>query len=222
MIEFLLVVIIALICLAIYGYTYHILRKTDQSCPDLPACPEFPEIPKCPTCPECNVNCPSIPVCPECKTCADTEIGNDDGKSLMLGFKLNTKSSTVKKLIRKINKVNELATQAFCLNKKTIKDHIKEQLDKEEEFFDMPCDLFLDKLKTEISNDVTSDMSISDELQIQISKTIIEIAELIIPDEICREDNTPSRTKLKRLLYEIIDAFCDRFEHDEYDDEESD
>ena len=124
MIEVLLVIIIALICLAIYGYTYYTLnlkkKYEERSCP----------VSECPKCPDCNVECPQIPVCPECKTCvecpkSDTcpecpecpeypESHDSNGKdTLMLGFKLKTKSSTVKELIHKINQVNNLQQKYF-------------------------------------------------------------------------------------------------------------
>ena len=46
MIEILLVIIIALICLAIYGTTYYFLKVKANSTQD------------CPICPDCNVSCP--------------------------------------------------------------------------------------------------------------------------------------------------------------------
>jgi len=204
MIELLLLFIIVLICVAIYGYTYYIFNIRKEPKNHIVSCPSLPNIPACPefTCPE--FACPEFPKCNQ---------KNKDSNELILGFKLNSDSITIKHLIRKINRLNRIATQSYCLNQESIKNFFDKLLDKDTLFYDLPCHVFLSKLKEEIQNEFDSDSLISDVLEFNVTSQIIDIAEMLVPAEIC-ENNTPNKTRIRVLIYDIIDAFCEQDDND--------
>ena len=59
---FLLLVIIALLCLGVYGYMYYI-KELKRQLESNRGCPVYPAYPDCPA---CNVKCPACPSYPGC------------------------------------------------------------------------------------------------------------------------------------------------------------
>lgn len=202
MIELLLIFIIVLICVAIYGYTYYIFYVRKEPKNHIVSCPSLPDIPQCPACPEIP-SCPEFPKIPKCNN------KKKNPNELVLGFKLNSDSITIKNLIKKINRLNRIATQSYCLNQESIKRFFDTLLNKDNSLYDLPCHVFLSKLKEEIQKEFDSDSVISDVLEFNITSQIIDIAEMLVPTEIC-DDNTPNKTKIRVLIYDIIDAFCEQ------------
>lgn len=211
MIELLLVIIIALLCLAIYGYTYYILKIRqggDNGGPShAPASP--PKCFKCQlreeseneVCAKCNGKCEPMPVCPKCQECP-----------LMVGFKVLNPTSTVKDLIIKVNEMNEVATQAFCVNKtllkNTIKKNIQEMKEKDPNFENTPCGPFVTKLKSEFAKQINQSSGVNEELQAEILTKVAEMLDIVAPKEICT-DGKLDLAKTERVMYDIIDAFCE-------------
>ena len=209
MIEFLLVVIIALLCLAIYGYTYYIVKIK----PDLIVPKNTPlHTAKClkcelrkeaenEVCTKCSAKCEPMPVCPKCQECP-----------LMVGFKVLNPSSTVKDLIIKVNEINEVATQAFCVNKTLMKNsinkNIQEMKKKNVNIEKTPCDLFVKKLKSELAKQINQNSGVNEELQAEILTKITEMLDVIAPKELCT-NNTLDLKKIENVMYDIIDAFCE-------------
>lgn len=231
MIELLLIVIIVLICMGMFAYAYYALKmkkeidpQPDLSCPACPTCPSL----KCPKTPE-YPKCPDLQ-CPPCPAVKDYDITKcpktkDDG--LTLGFSLKTKKKAIKKIIRLINEFNSYALKTYCINKQDLKLEISKSLDKED-LPDLPCDEFIRALRIELEKNIRRSQSngvISEDIQVEALMTLIEIAEILVPDELCK-DNKPNRKKMKKFLYNIIDAFCDGasgvVDDDESDDDESD
>ena len=202
MIELLLLFIIVLICVAICGYTYYLFYIRKEPKNHIVSCPSLPDIPQCPSCPEIPA-CPEFPKIPKCNNKVK------DPNELVVGFKLNTNNITIKNLIKKINRLNRLATQSYCLNQESIKRFFDKLLNKDELTYDLPCDVFLSKLKEEIAKEFDSDSLISDVLEFDLTSQIIDIAEMLVPTEIC-DNNTPNKTKIRILVYDIIDAFCEQ------------
>jgi len=202
MIELLLLFIIVLICVAICGYTYYLFYIRKEPKNHIVSCPSLPDIPQCPSCPEIPA-CPEFPKIPKCNNKVK------DPNELVVGFKLNTNNITIKNLIKKINRLNRLATQSYCLNQESIKRFFDKLLNKDELTYDLPCDVFLSKLKEEIAKEFDSDSLMSDVLEFDVTSQIIDIAEMLVPTEIC-DNNTPNKTKIRILVYDIIDAFCEQ------------
>ena len=150
MIEWLLVIIIALICAAIYGFMYYLLKvqpKIDEckdntvSLSDPIECPKLPDEDLRPK--SCiDIEPKEDVITSEPKDVNDMEVScsdktkpveeNIDNTSLesamRLGLKVNTNSSTVTDIIAKINEMNDLATAAFCVDKDILKSIIKKSL----------------------------------------------------------------------------------------------
>jgi len=202
MIELLLLFIIVLICVAICGYTYYLFYIRKEPKNHIVSCPSLPDIPQCPSCPEIPA-CPEFPKIPKCNNKVK------DPNELVVGFKLNTNNVTIKNLIKKINRLNRLATQSYCLNQESIKRFFDKLLNKDKLTYDLPCDIFLSKLKEEIQKEFDTDSVMSDVLEFDVTSQIIDIAEMLVPMEIC-DNNTPNKTKIRILIYDIVDAFCEQ------------
>ena len=214
MIELLLVIIIALLCLAIYGYTYYILKIRQGAADrvvgrDAHSLPPPPKCFKCQlrkeaeneVCAKCNGKCEPMPVCPKCQECP-----------LMVGFKVLNPTSTVKDLIIKVNEMNEVATQAFCVNKtllkNTIKKNIQEMKEKDPNFENTPCGPFVKKIKSEFAKQINQSSGVNEELQAEILTKVAEMLDIVAPKEICTDDKL-DLVKIERVMYDIIDAFCE-------------
>ena len=86
---------------------------------------------------------------------------------------------------------------------------INSKIDEDTGFFKMSCEQFLTNLKSELSKDLETAGSVHTELEQELTTKVIEIAELLVPENICGSDGRPSRSKVKTLLFDIVDAFCD-------------
>lgn len=201
MIDVILICIITILIVAfflLFKYIVDINYNNNTNVPQI-----CPEIPRCPECPDCKLECPSYE-------------NSDD--SVMIGIKLKTKSSTIKKLVKKINKMTKLWIQPICLEKESIKKTIDESIDDLDKstIDSIECDSFLIQLKENLEAEFANDdnLSVPEEFKNEILSIIIEIAELIIPDEVCK-NNKPNLKYIKSFLYDIIDALCDPFDIDE-------
>jgi len=210
MIELLLVVIIALICLAIYGTTYYFLKVKANTTDG------------CPICPDCNVSCPEMPVCPECKQCPEHKCPeckqcpeHKCPEIQEFGFRNNL--SNLKKLFNSINNVSKLTIEKYCTNADSIKTSLDEKITRITILEDLDCKNILSIFKSEvlIQNDVDQ-YELSEE-QIKENEIItytFEIAEILISPENCREDGKTNKVKVVNFLKNIIDGFC----YDDYDE----
>lgn len=199
MIELLLVVIIALICLAIYGATYYILKVKANATDG------------CPICPDCNVSCPEMPVCPECHQCPEHQCPEIPE----FGFRANL--SNFKKLFNSINNVSQLTIGQYCTNADSIKASLDEKITQITNLEDLDCKDILSILKssTLIQNEVDQyELSEEQKKENEIITYTFEIAEILISPENCREDGKPNKEKVVNLLKNIIDAFC----YDDYEE----
>jgi len=199
MIELLLVIIIALICLAIYGTTYYFLKVKVNSTQD------------CPICPDCNVSCPEN-VCPQCEKCPERQECPEIQES---SFKANL--SDLKKLFNSIKHVNQLTIEKYCTSADSIKAALDEKLVQITILDDLDCKNVLNLLKSEILIKNESEQYELSEEQQRENKIInhtFEIAELLINPENCQEDGKTNKVKVVNLLKNIIDAFC----YDDYEE----
>tara|TARA_B100000073_G_C23743567_1_gene574467 strand:- start:2822 stop:4036 length:1215 start_codon:yes stop_codon:yes gene_type:complete len=199
MIELLLVIIIALICLAIYGTTYYFLKVKVNSVQD------------CPICPDCNVSCPEN-VCPQCEKCPERQECPEIQES---GFKANLYD--LKKLFNSIKHVNQLTIEKYCTSADSIKAALDEKLVQITILDDLDCKNVLNLLKSEILIKNESEQYELSEEQQRENKIInhtFEIAELLINPENCQEYGKTNKVKVVNLLKNIIDAFC----YDDYEE----
>jgi len=60
--------------------------------------------------------------------------------------------------------------------------------------YEVSCNIFLSKLKTDFQNEFDSNSLISSVLEFNVTSQIIDIAEMLVPSEIC-DNNTPNKTK---------------------------
>ena len=199
MIEILLVIIIALICLAIYGTTYYFLKVKANSTQD------------CPICPDCNVSCPEN-VCPECQQCPERQ---ECPEIQEFGFKADL--SDLKKLFNSIKHVNQLTIEKYCTSADSIKAALDEKLVEMPILDDLDCKNVLNLLKSEVLIKNESEQYELSEEQQRENKIIIhtfEIAELLISREDCETDGKTNKVKVVNFIKSIIDAFC----YDDYEE----
>ena len=199
MIELLLVVIIALICLAIYGATYYILKVKANATDG------------CPICPDCNVSCPEN-VCPECQQCPERQ---ECPEIQEFGFKADL--SDLKKLFNSIKHVNQLTIEKYCTSADSIKAALDEKLVEMPILDDLDCKNVLNLLKSEVLIKNESEQYELSEEQQRENKIIIhtfEIAELLISREDCETDGKTNKVKVVNFIKSIIDAFC----YDDYEE----
>jgi flagellar basal body-associated protein FliL len=197
MIEVLLLIIIILFCASIYGYSYYLLKIKQE--PHL----------TCPECPDVHVTYPKNKECPKTNKVEKTP--------LYLGIKIKTENKAVKKLIKKLNDINELTTSTFCSNSSLIKDVIRKELAKikDDDLWDVNCKDLLKGIKKEIKQHITDkkisgkeDVVFNNDIYYSVSLKIIEISEIILPKEIC-DNKTLDRKQMQRFIFDMIDAFCD-------------
>ena len=213
MLDWLLLVINIFLCFAILGYVYYLFKikhththshdnahsmapqdmyyddHTNHNHTESLECTKKPE---------------STPAPEKCKECP-----------LILGFKVETQSQALKKIIQKVNEMNSIVSQSFCINKNLLKVKITSELDnlyeKHPELTNVSCTELSRILKNEIMKQNQSTTFIKEEMQIEILLKMIDILQIIIPDEVC-VNNKLEKTKVLQIMSDIIDAFCDSSE----------
>lgn len=228
MLDWLLLLINILLCFAILGYVYYLFRvkhththnhddlqnmnSQSQYADSIYHKPhnKYHVNPEHSENIECNNLQESTPVSkkteePEkCKECP-----------LILGFKIETQSQAIKKIIHKVNEMNSIVSQSFCINKNLLKLKITSELDnlykKKPELANVSCAELSRIIKNEIMKQNQPTTFIKEEMQIEILLKMIDILEIIIPDEVC-VNNKLEKTKVLQIMSDIIDAFCDSSE----------
>ena len=131
-------------------------------------------------------------------------------------FKITTDSDNVSKIIQKTSEINRLWIKGGC---SVIKPDIKRYVNfitglisLSYSFMSTSCLDFLEQYKEEINKNFEIGSKGRTETEKKNARAIldliIEIAELIIPNEICSEDQI-DLMKIQNYLYDIIDAVCD-------------
>lgn len=222
MLELLVVILIAVICIGIYGYTYYIYKYGSP----IKAKSTIPKIPSCPKCPDCFVKCPICPEkkCPKCPECGKTppmdcpkcpeQIPCEKQNILGLKFSSKLKHKDIKiqfsKLVEKFNKVEAiLISNDLCTSKDKVIDVFINQLDSaSEKLYELPCDEFFKAFKEEIHNEfpVTNDSK-----NIELAELYIDIIDIISGpnQEFVCVNNKINKTKLRQLFENIIGSLCD-------------
>ena len=137
---------------------------------------------------------------------------NETNTGDILGFHLSTNSTKIKSLVAKVNHVNTKFMKHLCQNEeqRTIINTIIHNDIEKNKYTELNCDELLLKIKNEITEEIYKNLppdSVNSEYLSQYLKVIIEIAEIIIPNEICT-NNKINVYKIKTFLNEIMDAFC--------------
>ena len=137
---------------------------------------------------------------------------NETNTGDILGFRLSTNSTKIKSLVEKVNHVNTKFMKHLCQNEeqRTIINTIIHNDIEKNKYTELNCDELLLKIKNEITEDIYKNLppdSVNSEYLSQYLKVIIEITEIIIPNEICT-NNKINVYKIKTFLNEIMDAFC--------------
>lgn len=137
---------------------------------------------------------------------------NETNTGDILGFHLSTNSTKIKSLVAKVNHVNAKFMKHLCQNEeqRTIINTIIHNDIEKNKYTELNCDELLLKIKNEITEDIYKNLppdSVNSEYLSQYLKVIIEIAEILIPNEICT-NNKINVYKIKTFLNEIMDAFC--------------
>jgi stalled ribosome rescue protein Dom34 len=108
------------------------------------------------------------------------------------------------------------------MNKDNLKLEIIKQLDKDDKQYDsISCEESLRNMRAELERRMMEEKVIIEEIQIKAYMIIMEIAELLIPDELCRDDK-PNRKKIQKFMFSVVDAFCDGANSVVDDDDASD
>ncbi len=132
-------------------------------------------------------------------------------------FKITTDSDNVSKIIQKTSEVNRLWIKGGCSvikpEIKRIVNFITGIISLSSSFMGTGCLDLLEEYKEEINKNFEREKgkgkTETENKNIRaIFDLIIEIAELIIPNEICSEDQI-DLMKIQNYLYDIIDAVCD-------------
>lgn len=131
-------------------------------------------------------------------------------------FKITTDSDNVSKIIQKTSEINRLWIKGSCSvikpEIKRIVNFITGIISLSSSFMGTSCSDLLEQYKEKINKnfEIRSKGETETEKKNRraILDLIIEIAELIIPNEICSEDQI-DLMKIQNYLYDIIDAVCD-------------
>lgn len=205
----LLLVIIILIIFMIGWILFLTLKQRELNpLPEI-SCPKCPEPPKvvCPDLPD--IKCPECPKCPELPKIPYSS----DSDNKVYGFKLNPVNNDMKKLFKIIGDLNLLFQDIFCSKKHIIIEFIKNMNIKKE---DKTCSEILKEIKENLINDAQKakeytdkEWSPSDKQIDDVTSKIIELFELLFSDLVCNKKDKIGTNKVKKLLINIINSFCD-------------
>ena len=64
------------------------------------------------------------------------------------------------------------------------------------------------KIKSEFAKQINQSSGVNEELQAEILTKVAEMLDIVAPKEICTDDKL-DLAKIERVMYDIIDAFCE-------------
>lgn len=126
-----------------------------------------------------------------------------------LVMKFKTDSNSIKKMITKLEEIHSLMVEGICVSKSQVKSSIRSVLGMRVNV-DSNCNEILEEIRGYYGfNKSTVSDRFGDPDNIELlSDSILDIAEILIPNEICK-DNKLNKNMIQDYLFDIIDAICD-------------
>jgi len=126
-----------------------------------------------------------------------------------LVMKFKTDSNSIKKMITKLEEIHSLMVEGICVSKSQVKSSIRSFLGMRVNV-DSNCNEILEEMRGYYGfNKSTVDDRFGDPDNIElVLDSILDIAEILIPNEICK-DNKLNKNMIQEYLFDIIDAICD-------------